>query len=42
VRLSGYTLTSGQMRHAEPDAWSVSNVKHVVNEIRPRVGGISS
>lgn len=42
VRLSGYTLTSGQARHAERDAWSVSNVKQVVNEIRPRVGGISS
>jgi hypothetical protein len=42
VRLSGYTLTSGQARHAERDAWSVSNVKHVVNEIRPRVGGITS
>jgi len=42
VRLSGYTLTSGQARHAERDAWSISNVKHVVNEIRPRVGGIAS
>jgi osmotically-inducible protein OsmY len=42
VRLSGYTLTSGQARHAERDAWSVSNVKHVVNEIRPRVGAITS
>jgi hypothetical protein len=40
VRLSGYTLTSGQSWHAERDARSVVGVRYVQNEIRPRVGGL--
>ena len=39
VRLSGWTRTSGQARHAERDARSVGGVRYVQNEIRPRVGG---
>ena len=39
VKLSGYTRTVGQARHAEQDARSVLGVKYVQNEIRPRVGG---
>ena len=39
VRLTGWTPTAGQARHAERDARSVSQVKQVLNEIRPRVGG---
>ena len=39
VRLSGWTRTVGQARHAESDARSVMGVKYVQNEIRPRVGG---
>ena len=39
VRLSGWTRTVGQARHAERDARSVYGVKYVQNEIRPRVGG---
>jgi hypothetical protein len=42
VRLSGYLMTSGQVWHAERDARSVRGVRHVVNEIRPRVGAITS
>lgn len=39
VRLSGWTRTVGQARHAERDARSVMGVKYVQNEIRARVGG---
>ena len=39
VRLSGWTRTVGQARHAENDARSVYGVKYVQNEIRARVGG---
>ena len=39
VRLTGWTRTVGQARHAEHDARSVPRVKGVRNEIRPRVGG---
>jgi len=39
VTLSGYTSTPGQARHAERDARGVDGVRHVNNEIRPRVGG---
>ena len=42
VTLTGYTLTSGQAWRAGRDAGRVQGVRHVVNEIRPRVGGISS
>jgi hypothetical protein len=40
VTLSGYTPTPGQARHAERDARRVDGVRHVNNEIRPRVGGM--
>ena len=39
VRLSGWTRTVGQARAAERDARSVTGVRYVQNEIRPRVGG---
>jgi hypothetical protein len=39
VRLSGYTSTVGQARHAGRDARGVVGVRYVRNEIRPRVGG---
>lgn len=39
VTLSGFTTTPGQARHAERDARSVDGVRHVDNQIRPRVGG---
>jgi hypothetical protein len=39
VRLTGWTRTAGQARHAEREARSVQQVKQVRNEIRPRVGG---
>jgi osmotically-inducible protein OsmY len=42
VTLTGYTLTSGQAWRAGRDAGRVRGVRHVVNEIRPRVGGITS
>lgn len=42
VTLTGYTVTSGQAWRAGRDARGVYGVKHVVNEIRPRVGGITS
>lgn len=42
VRLSGWTMTSGQSLRAEKQAFSVRGVKHVLNEIRPRVGAITS
>jgi hypothetical protein len=42
VTLTGYTLTSGQAWRAGRDARGVYGVRHVVNEIRPRVGGITS
>ena len=40
VTLSGSTPTPGQARHAERDARGVAGVRHVNNEIRPRVGGM--
>lgn len=42
VTLTGYTLTSGQAWRAGRDARAVEGVRHVVNEIRPRVGAITS
>lgn len=42
VTLTGYTLTSGQAWRAGRDAGRIEGVRHVVNEIRPRVGGITS
>jgi hypothetical protein len=42
VTLTGRVATSGQAWRAGRDARGVIGVRHVVNEIRPRVGGISS
>jgi hypothetical protein len=42
VTLTGYTATSGQAWRAGRDARGVQGVKHVVNEIRPRIGAITS
>jgi hypothetical protein len=42
VTLTGWTTTSGQAWRAGRDARGVEGVRHVVNEIRPRVGGITS
>ncbi|HYC37253.1 MAG TPA: BON domain-containing protein [Usitatibacter sp.] len=42
VRLSGWTLTSGQSLRAEKAALRVSGVKGVVNQIRPRLGPVTS
>jgi hypothetical protein len=42
VTLTGYTVTSGQAWRAGRDARGVQGVRHVVNEIRPRIGGITS
>lgn len=42
VRLSGWTMTSGQSLRAEKAAGRVKGVRYVVNEIRPRVGPITS
>jgi hypothetical protein len=42
VTLTGWTTTSGMAWRAGRDARGVAGVRHVVNEIRPRVGGISS
>ena len=39
VRLSGWTMTAGQARRAGQAAYSVQGVRHVDNEIRPRIGG---
>jgi hypothetical protein len=42
VTLTGYTTTSGMAWRAARDARGVTGVRQVVNEIRPRVGGITS
>lgn len=42
VTLTGYTATSGQAWRAGRDARGVAGVRHVVNEIRPRIGAITS
>jgi hypothetical protein len=42
VRLSGWTVTPGQSLRAEKAAARVDGVRHVVNEIRPRMGVITS
>jgi hypothetical protein len=42
VTLTGYTTTSGMAWRAGRDARGVYGVRHVVNEIRPRVGAITS
>ena len=42
VTLTGYTTTSGMAWRAGRDARGVHGVRHVVNEIRPRIGGITS
>jgi len=39
VTLTGYTLTAGQAYRAGREAGSVTGVKYVQNEIRPRIGG---
>jgi hypothetical protein len=42
VTLTGWTTTSGMAWRAGRDARGVIGVRHVVNEIRPKVGGITS
>lgn len=42
VTLTGYTTTSGMAWRAGRDARGIQGVRHVVNEIRPRVGAITS
>ena len=42
VTLTGYVATPGMAWRAARDAGRVSGVRHVVNEIRPRVGTITS
>ena len=42
VTLTGYTTTSGMAWRAGRDARGVTGVRNVVNEIRPRVGAITS
>lgn len=42
VTLTGWVATSGQAWRAGRDARGVVGVRHVVNVIRPRVGGVSS
>lgn len=42
VRLSGWTTTPGQSRRAQNAAARVDGVRQVVNEIRPRMGAITS
>lgn len=42
VTLTGWTTTSGMAWRAGRDARGVHGVRHVVNEIRPKVGGITS
>ena len=42
VTLTGYTTTSGQRDRAGREAGRVEGVRHVVNEIRPRIGAITS
>ena len=42
VTLTGWTTTSGMAWRAGRDARGVMGVRHVVNEIRPKVGGITS
>lgn len=42
VRLSGWTMTAGQSLRAEKAAARVKGVRHVSNEIRPRVGAVHS
>lgn len=42
VRLSGWTTTPGQSLRAEKAAARVEGVRQVLNEIRPRMGAITS
>ena len=42
VRLSGWTMTPGQSLRVEKTAARVDGVRRVVNEIRPRMGAITS
>ena len=42
VTLSGHLMTESQIRTAGREAGRVNGVRHVVNEIRPKVGGITS
>lgn len=42
VTLSGHLATQGQVRMAGRDARGVNGVRHVVNEIRTRVGAVSN
>lgn len=42
VRLSGWTMTAAQAARAERAASRVRGVKGVVNEVRPRIGAVSS
>src|SRR5690349_7236249 len=41
VTLSGYLATQGQVLRAGTEASKVNGVRHVMNEIRPRVGIVS-
>ena len=42
VSLSGHLATQGQVLRAGRDAGRVQGVRHVVNEIRPRVGAVTN
>lgn len=42
VTLSGHLATPGQVRMAGRDARAVQGVRHVVNDIRARVGAVSN
>ena len=42
VTLSGHLATQGQIRMAGRDARGVQGVRHVVNDIRTRVGAVSN
>ena len=42
VTLSGHLMTESQIRTAGREAGRVNGVRHVVNEIRPRVGQVTN
>ena len=42
VTLSGHLMTESQIRTAGREAGRVNRVRHVVNEIRPRVGQVTN
>jgi len=41
VTLSGHLMTESQIRTAGREASLVNGVRHVVNEIRPRIGHVT-